>query len=119
MEGAFKQVIGPSEHGTQVRVLDKPGAGGACHSYAIAIKGDPAIQYIQFQEGPLKESGPNGIFMEDLLRIVEHRLEGFQSGEFACRENALALTKVQEALHWLDHRTAKRKAAGTEGTSQK
>lgn len=111
--------IGSCEHGTQVKVLDEPGAGGACHEYAVMILGTGEFQTIRFQEGPLKETEPNGIFMEDLLKIVEHRLEGFQGGEFSCRENALALTKVQEALHWLNHRTQKRKAAGVEGTNQK
>jgi len=57
--------------------------------------------------------------MEDLLNIVVDRLESFQSGDFACRENALALTKVQEALHWLNHRTADRIDRDVEGKSVK
>jgi hypothetical protein len=46
------------------------------------------------------------------------RLQSFQSGDFACRENALALTKLEEALHWLDHRTKDRQRRGVEGTSK-
>jgi hypothetical protein len=52
---------------------------------------------------------------EDLLAIVIHRLQGFQTGPFKCRENALALTKLEEALHWLNHRTARRVSRGVEG----
>ena len=31
---------------------------------------------------PIKEFGINGITQEDLLRVVEHRLECFQEGDF-------------------------------------
>ena len=74
---------------------------------------------VNFQKGPVKETGENGIFLEDLLHICQHRLECFQAGDFACRENALALTKIQEALHWLNHRTADRQARNVEGLNQK
>jgi len=46
-------------------------------------------------------------------------LRSFQAGPYACRENALALTKIEEAMHWLNHRTAERQARGVEGTSEK
>ena len=36
------------------------------------------------------------------------RLEYYQASKFKCRENALAITKLEEALHWCGHRTAKR-----------
>ncbi len=49
--------------------------------------------------------------------IVIDRLRWFQAGPFACRENALALTKIEEALHWLRYRTAERKARKFEGTN--
>lgn len=111
--------IGASEHGTQVMCLDEPGPGGACHLYGMHVKATGDIQRIQFQKGPLQEAGPNGIFMEDLLVIVKDRLEGFQAGSFACTENQNALDHVNSALQAMAARTAKRKAAGTEGTSQK
>ena len=73
--------------------------------------------FVRFQNGPIGESGVNGCHQEDLLAIVIHRLRGFQSGEYACRENALALTKLEEAMHWLNHRTSERQKRGVEGTS--
>lgn len=108
---------------TSVHVLDEPGAGNACHVYAIDPKPMVSTQdrgdlwpTIRFQNGPIKEVGVNGVHNEDLIAIVVHRLQGFQSGPYACRENALALTKLEEALHWLNHRTSAREKRGVEGT---
>ncbi len=110
---------------TDVFVVDEPGEGGAHHEYAVSpinlpkdvVVGEYA--FIRFQKGPVGENPPNGLFMEDLLNIVVDRLECFQSGDFACRENALALTKVQEALHWLNHRTSDRIDRDVEGKNVK
>jgi hypothetical protein len=59
----------------------------------------------------------NGVSNEALLAIVEDRLQGFQSGPFACRENAVALTKLQESMMWLQKRTRERMARNVEGTN--
>lgn len=57
---------------------------------------------ITFQEGPIKECGVNGVCNEDVIAMVIARLEGVpKKSEFACRENALAITKLEEALLWL------------------
>jgi hypothetical protein len=50
--------------------------------------------------------------------ICIDRLRSFQSGDFKCRENALALTKLEEALHWLNHRTRDRQSRGVEGINK-
>jgi len=110
-------------------VKDEPGQGGACHEYYISpvqkTTNDQAeapegeFGFVQFQNGPVGEYGVNGCHQEDLLAIVIDRLRSFQAGPFACRENALALTKIEEAMHWLNHRTADRQAKGVEGTNQK
>ena len=105
-----------------INVLDEPGQGNACHEYQIEDKGDGEVAEfcrIRFQNGPIKESGVNGISNESLLAVVEHRLLGFQSGDFACRENAIALTKLQESMMWLLKRTRDRMARGVEGTNVK
>ena len=106
----------------RIKVCDEPGAGGANHRYFIEIATGATTAAgwpIDFQNGPIGEAGPNGISNEALLAIVEDRLKGFQSGQYACRENALALTKIQEAMMWLQSRTRERVARGVEGTSQK
>lgn len=101
----------------EIRVLDEPGQGGSCHCYQILAAG--AVVNIDFQNGPVHEAGVNGISNEALLAVVEDRLKCFQSGPFACRENALALTHLQECMHWLHHRTNDRVNRGVEGTQQK
>lgn len=74
------------------------------------------LQEISFQDGPIKESGVNGIMNEDLIAIVIDRMQGFQSGDYKCRENAIAITKLEEALLWLRKRTTDRERRGVEGT---
>jgi len=103
----------------KIEVLDEPGQGNACHEYVIRVPlEDKTVRsdFIQFQNGPITEAGVNGISNEALLAIVEDRLDGFQSGQYACRENAAALTKIQEAMMWLQKRTRDRMARCVEGT---
>lgn len=110
-----------------IAVLDQPGSGNANHEYSIGYCLNPGLHEggvspmcdINFQNGPIKESGVNGISNEALLAIVEDRLQGFQSGQYACHENAVALTKIQEAMMWLQKRTRDRIARGVEGTHEK
>lgn len=93
-----------------------PTQSGNCHLYAVVdARDESTVHMIDFQKGPVCEAGLNGVTMEALLAIVAHRLQGFQKGEMACRENALALTKIEEALHWLQTRTRRRLAAGEQG----
>ena len=113
---------GTTEH-TIVKAIDDRGVGNGNHKYSIeksATSSRPVVlQEVLFQHGPVKENAINGIFNEDLLVIVIDRLEGFQSGDYNCRENAIAKTKIEEALMWLRKRTDDRKRRGVEGTSQK
>lgn len=111
-------VNGLNEH-LQVQAHDDPGPGNANHFYKIVGYGGDSDCEIHFQNGPIKTAGVNGISNEALLAVIEDRLKGFQSGSFACRENALALTHLQEAIHWLNHRTRERMQRGVEGTMEK
>lgn len=96
---------------------------GACYEYYICRsnkRNDTPVGefgHVQFQKGPIKENDVNGCHNENLLAIVIDRLQHFQVGKFKCRENALALTKLEEAMHWLNHRTQDRIKCGVEGTS--
>ena len=105
----------------KITVLDEPGQGNACHEYIVEWNdagGSGCVTSIDFQNGPIQEFGVNGISGEALLAIVEDRLIGFQAGQYACRENAVALTKIQEAMMWLQKRTLDRMRRGVEGTNQ-
>ncbi|MGH3283058.1 MAG: hypothetical protein ACRDNW_28560 [Trebonia sp.] len=98
---------------TQQHDLDPDGnpAGGFSRGSGIDIR---------WQNGPLGRGAnrqePNGAFVEGVIQAARGRLQHYQLGKFACRENALALTKLEEALHWLNHRTADREDRGVEGT---
>lgn len=77
------------------------------------------LSHIKFQEGPIKEEGVNGVANEDLLIMVLDRLEHFNQTDFRCRENSMAITKIEEALLWLRKRTMGRESRGVEGTNEK
>ena len=111
-----------------IHVVDQPGPGGANHHYRIfgakPLANDQDYEVtvaceLMFQNGPILECGTNGITHEALLAIVIDRLQCFQAGPYKCRENALALTHLEEAVHWLQHRTMARLARGVEGTHEK
>lgn len=120
--------VNPANDKLEITVLDEPGHGGACHYYLIGgfellvetEDGEECVSAlpIPFQEGPINEVGVNGVTHEALLTILIDRMEGFQSGRYACRENAIALTKLQEAQMWLQKRTRDRMARNVEGTHE-
>jgi hypothetical protein len=94
---------------------------GAPHHFVVqptllTVGEEYFCQHIDFQEGPIKECGVNGVCDEDLIVMVICRLEHFQKTDFNCRENALAITKLEEALLWLRKRTMARENRGVEGT---
>jgi len=110
--------INPANDKLDILVTDAPGHGGACHHYDVAhtnTAGVPNLLEIRFQNGPIGEHGVNGVTQEILLAVVIDRLRSFQAGPFSSRENALALTKCEEALHWLQQRTIDRMRRGVEG----
>lgn len=105
--------------------IGEPGPGGAYHDYGIYAAGDDprttvGLRAICFQKGPRKDpEARHGVLDEDLLEIVRDRLRAFQAGEFSCRENACALTHIEEALMWLNKRKEDRAERGVLGTYQK
>ncbi|WP_079709775.1 hypothetical protein [Paraliobacillus ryukyuensis] len=80
---------------------------------------DEILQTIHFQEGAIKEYGVNGVMNEDLIVMVISRLEHFNQSDFKCKENSMAITKLEEALLWLRKRTMSREQRGVEGTHTK
>lgn len=80
---------------------------------------DDVLLHVHFQEGPIKEAGVNGVCNEDLIAMVISRLEHFNKSHFQCRENAMVITKLEEALLWLRKRTMGREQRGVEGTHVK
>ena len=108
-----------TEKYTQVFACDEKGAGNANHQYSVSSTEEPSVVLgaVHFQTGPIKEAGVNGVMNEDLLAILIDRLDGFQLGDYKCSENAMALTRLQEAQMWLEKRTKDRERRNVEGTS--
>lgn len=105
--------------------VDDSNPGGGCTKYQIkgfdtstnkATDKTSKTTSIVFQNGNPAEVGVNGVTIESLLAIIEHKLEAFQSGPFACHENGVALQSIQAAQFWLKERTNQRKERGVEGT---
>jgi hypothetical protein len=93
-------------------------------SHAQAGVHSPALHHfvqrgveLHFQDGPIGEHGVNGTTNEEVIQILIDRLHSLQAMGYACKENACAITHLEEALHWLQARTAARVARGVEGTS--
>jgi len=111
-----------SEKYTQVFAEDEK-KFNANHRYRVQSSKKPQgwddvelLTEVKFQCGPIKENEVNGCANEDLIVMVIDRLQSFQKSEFNCRENALAITKLEEALFWLRARTVSREKRGVEGT---
>jgi len=131
MRQITSHIVNPANDQLKIEVTDDPGAGGANHRYEItgfdtstntslASEGiEPKNKcVILFQNGPIGENGVNGITQEVLLAIIIDRLHSFQKGPFSSRENSLALTKLEEAKHWLFSRTLERMSRGVEGQTK-
>lgn len=117
-----------------VFAIDEPGPGGAHHLYQVCRRNTGRISEddgtfrtrpenmlltVQMQCGARKEPGSiHGVIDADLLEIVRDRLQDFQSGPFACRENACALTHIEEALMWMNRRVEDRMTRGVLGTAK-
>ena len=103
MLGWYKAVNNTDEEGN-------PSGGSA---EGIGVK-------IEWQNGPLgrgeERKEPNGAFVETIIDIARQRIQYYQNSKFVCRENAIAITKLEEALLWLNKRTTDRETRDVEGT---
>lgn len=111
-----------------------PECGNASHLYQVTMDvthTDYAIQSgctglarrqvaeVRFQHGARDEAGSlPGMTDDALLAILLDRYRGFQSGRFACRENALVITKLEEAHHWMQTRARARRRQGVLGKNE-
>ena len=132
------------ENLNDVFAIDVPGPGGAHHLYQVCkhntgriseedgtfrTRPENMVLTVQMQYGGRNAagsiSGPRkdpearkGVCGADLLEIVRDRLRDFQAGPYSCRENACALTHIEEALMWLNRRVEDRITRGVLGTEQ-
>lgn len=94
------------------------------HVYELENFEDKAApgQVLKFIEKQPKEGGApgeletvmDGTTNEDVLKVLIHRC-GCLMAKFPSRETAVAITKMDEALMWLEKRTRDRMARNVEG----
>ena len=107
------------------RAGDRKPGGDYSDYYIYPIGADPEttelpLAVLEFQDGPrLDPDSRHGILDHELLEIVRDRLKGFQSGPYATRENACALTHIEEALMWMNKRVEDRAERGVLGKYEK
>ena len=122
------------ENLNDVFAIDVPGPGGAHHLYQVCkhntgriseedgtfrTRPENMVLTVQMQYGGRNAAGSiSGAVDADLLEIVRDRLRDFQAGPYSCRENACALTHIEEALMWLNRRVQDRITRGVLGTEQ-
>jgi len=98
-------------------IIDYDGTG---HDYEMPnfYKADGPNQTLSFYR--LNEDGSDvpGTTNEIVLRILINRMQKLNA-KFPCRENALAITKLEEALMWLHKRTEDRIERNVEGKHER
>lgn len=83
----------------------------------ICVNHDENSIAFKIQDGPIKEFGHNGCQVDTMIEVSKIIIEGLNK-KFPCRENALAITKLDEALMWLDKRRKDRIFRGVEGENK-
>lgn len=83
----------------------------------IYVRNDKNSLSFTIQNGPIKENGVNGCQVDTVIETAKAIIEGLNK-QFPCRENSVAVTKLDEALMWLEKRRKDRVKRAVEGTSQ-
>lgn len=80
-------------------------------------KGVAPIVKFTIQSDPIKEVGVNGCQALDMLEYTKCLFQSLNEA-FPCRENALTITKIEEAIHWQEARTRDRVERAVEGENK-
>ena len=81
------------------------------------VVGVAPIVSFKVQSDPIGEVGVNGLQAVDILNYTKCLFESLNEA-FPCRENALTITKIEEALHWQYARTMDRQLRNVEGKNK-
>ena len=82
------------------------------------VKGIAPVVKFTVQSDPISEVGVNGCQAVDMLEYVKCLFQSLNDA-FPCRENALTITKIEEAIHWQEARTKDRMRRNVEGKNLK
>lgn len=78
-----------------------------------------AMQFCKGNKADETAYRQEGVFTESLIQLAKQHLEAVNVGELATRETSVAITKLDEALMWLNKRAEDRKLREVQGTYQK
>jgi len=81
------------------------------------VKGVAPIVKFTIQSDPIGEVGVNGCQALDMLEYTKCLFQSLNDA-FPCRENALTITKIEEAIHWQEARTKDRLKRQVEGQNK-
>jgi hypothetical protein len=84
----------------------------------IYLRHDKNSLSFTLQNGPIRDNGINGCQVDTLVAASIEILRGLNKA-FPCRENSLAITKLQEGYFWLKERRRDRENRGVEGINAK
>lgn len=82
----------------------------------VYVRHDVNSLAFTIQNGPIKEHGVNGCQVDTVIAAAKLMIEGLNA-KFPCRENEMAIMKLDECLLWLDKRKQDRIARDVEGKS--
>jgi len=83
----------------------------------IYVRHDVNSLSFTIQNGPIKENGINGCQVDTIIEAAKIIIEGLNKN-FPCRENSMAITKLDECLLWLNKRKVDREKRNVEGFNQ-
>lgn len=106
--------IHTDHNGVAVNAISTDSDGTDVEGHLYQVQVGARHEYLEFQRGAVKENGVNGLTNEALLAVLIHRVNVLNK-RFPCRENALAITNMEQALMWLEKRTRDRQARQVEG----
>ncbi len=106
--------IHTDHNGVAVNAISQLHDGTDVEGHVYQVLAGPQTTSIEFQRGPVREHGVNGLTTEALLEVLIHRTEHLNS-KFPCRENAIAIQSMRAAALWFEARTNARQLRGVEG----
>jgi len=116
----IEHIVNKAKEKLTIVATDEPCTAGMNHLYVVSgfnAQTNPSRQHVEdcpssaekieilFQNGPVLDLVPNGVTNEALLAVVVDRLRCIQAGLGASPAYGVALTKLEDALDCLKHRT--------------
>ncbi len=83
----------------------------------IYVRHDVNSLSFTIQNGPIEEHGVNGCQVDEVIATAKIIIEGLNK-KLPCRENSMVITKLDEALMWLQKRNDDRQDRVVEGKNK-